>query len=163
MKLRKTLVTCVLFGFFFMLIFATMPLRQTTSDNGQSGNNFPLALPNNAAGAVDFPFNGTGNSQEIRVFGANTSVSLNHNGSFPIPAISSNSALSHSDMNLTFNSTDTTLYPINPYSALDYPRVLNGTYYYDGVNPPRYADAVVPTNASNPFTVGDTTMWHWAH
>ncbi|HMF32446.1 MAG TPA: hypothetical protein VKK79_13575, partial [Candidatus Lokiarchaeia archaeon] len=162
MKLRKTLVTCVLFGFFFMLIFATMPLRQTTSDNGQSGNNFPLALPNNAAGAVDFPFNGTGNSQEIRVFGANTSVSLNHNGSFPIPAISSNSALSHADMNLTFNSTDTTLYQINPYSALDYPRVLNGTYLNDG-NVPRYADDVETTNASAAFTVGNSTLWHWAH
>ena len=117
-------------------------------------------MPNSAA-PVDDPFTGTGDPQDVRSYGTHTNTSQNTNGSFPIDAPSTNAYLTNTSVNYTFAQDYTTLHQVTPYSALDYPRVLNGTYIADDGG--RFADAIIGSTYLANYTVGEYPNWKWAH
>ncbi len=147
-------------GLFSLLFVAAFLTESSFITNSGSLPNTPPVIPTSAA-AVDEPYTGTGNAQEVRVYSTFVNNSLNTNGSFPIDSPSSNSRLTGTALNYTFKEDFTTLHQVTPYSALDYPRVLNGTWL--NFAPGRLADAIIPTTYTGNFTEGTWANWDWAH
>ncbi|NHJ24318.1 MAG: hypothetical protein EAX89_07065 [Candidatus Lokiarchaeota archaeon] len=69
----------------------------------------------------DYYITGSGNQQDVRIYGENTSSSLNNQGSFEIPSMSAadTSYLSYGNFNFTFQNNYTTDYIIENTNALD--------------------------------------------
>ncbi len=143
---------------FSMLFFAAIVSEKSFLTNPINLQGNPSPIPTTAA-AVDTPYTGSGDSQEVRVYSTMTNESRINNGSFPIDSPSANARLSSAELNYTFAANYTTLHQVTPYSALDYPRVLNGTY----LSNTRLADEINPSSYAGNFTTGQWANWDWGH